>query len=129
MATPSYRQLLCHALPERIDTEEQYDSICSRLSELMGRKRTDAETKLFRLLSVLIKDYDERHTMPPDDSTPAEMLQFLLERSGKTLADLLPIFHQKSHISEALNGKRSIGVEQAKQLGKLFRTKPGLFLG
>jgi HTH-type transcriptional regulator/antitoxin HigA len=126
---PTYKELLIETLPARIDTEEQYDSIRSRLSELMGRKRTDTETKFLRLLSVLIKDYDERHALPEDESTPAEMLQFLLEHSGKTSADLLPIFHQRSHVSEVLNGKRRIGLEQARRLGKMFRVKAALFLG
>ena len=127
MAAPSYRQLLNEALPERIDTEEQYDSMRSRLGELMGKERTEAETKLYRLLATLLKDYDQRHAMPEDDSTPAQILQFLLEHSGKTSADLLPIFHQRSHVSEALHGKRSIGLEQAKHLGKMFHVKPRVF--
>ena len=66
--------------------------------------------------------------MPPDDSTPNEILQFLLEHSGKTAADLLPIFGQRSHVNEALNGKRKISSEQARKLGKMFSVKPGLFI-
>ena len=129
MAAASYRQLLIEALPEHIDTEEQYDAMRSRLGELMGKERTEAETKLYRLLATLLRDYDQRHAMPEDNSTPAEMLQFLLEHSGRTPADLLPIFHQRSHVSEALSGKRNIGLEQAKNLGKMFHVKPRVFLG
>ena len=39
--------------------------------------------------------------MPPEDSTPAEMLRFAMEHSGKRLADLIPVFGQISHASEA----------------------------
>jgi antitoxin component HigA of HigAB toxin-antitoxin module len=56
------------------------------------------------------------------------MLQFLMEHSEKTSADLLPVFGQRSHVNEALNGKRPISAEQARKLGKLFSVKPGLFL-
>jgi HTH-type transcriptional regulator / antitoxin HigA len=101
-----------------------------RLGDLIGRgkRRTPDETKLMRLLSLLVEDYDRRHDMPPDDSTPAERLQFLLEHSGKRKADLLPVFGQPSHVSEAVNGKRPISAAQAKKLGQMFRVEPGLFL-
>jgi antitoxin component HigA of HigAB toxin-antitoxin module len=58
--------------------------------------------------------------------TPA--LQFLLDHSGKTAAVLLPVFGQRSHVHEALTGKRPISAPQARKLGKLFSVQPGLFL-
>jgi len=93
-----------------------------------GRSRTPDETKLLRLLSLLIQDYDRRHAMPPDDSTPAERLQYLLEVSGKNPADLLPVFGQRSHVNEALTGKRPVSANQARKLGEIFHLKPGYFL-
>ena len=81
-----------------------------------------------RLLAVLVEDYDRRHALPPDKSTPAEKLQFLLEHSGKTATDLRSVFGQRSHVHEALTGKRSISAPQARKLGQLFRVSPGLFL-
>lgn len=130
MATATYEDLLIAILPQIIEGKEQYREIGSRLSNLIGkgRSRTPDETKLMRLLGLLIEDYDRRHGMPPDDSTPAERLQFLMEHSGKTAADLLPVFHQRSHVNEALNGKRAINPEQAKRLGKMFSIKPSFFL-
>jgi antitoxin component HigA of HigAB toxin-antitoxin module len=80
-----------------------------------------------RLLGVLIEDYDHRYSLPTDDSTPAERLRFLMEHAGKTATDLLPVFHQRSHVNEALNGRRKINPEQARQLGKMFGVKPALF--
>lgn len=129
MAT-TYENLLVDVLPRVIETDGQYREIAGRFGDLLGkgRARTGNETKLMRLLGVLIEDYDRRNGMPPDDSTPAESLRFLLEHSGKAAADLLPIFHQRSHVNEALNGKRRIGPEQAKRLGKMFSVKPTLFL-
>jgi antitoxin component HigA of HigAB toxin-antitoxin module len=80
-------------------------------------------------LAVLIEDYDRQHGMPPDNSTPAEYLQFLVEHSGKSATELLlPVFGQRSHVSEALNGKRAISVAQARKLGQLFHIAPRLFL-
>jgi HTH-type transcriptional regulator/antitoxin HigA len=130
MPTINYEQLLIKVLPQIIETDEQYEQIGDRLGDLVGKgkRRTVAETKLMRLLSLLIEDYDRRHDMPPDDSTAAERLQFLLEHSGKTQADLLPVFGQPSHVSEAVNGKRPISAPQARKLGRMFSVEPGLFL-
>jgi|SRR5271170_3654917 len=129
MAT-TYEALLVDVLPRVIETDRQYREIAGRFGDLLGkgRARTGNETKLMRLLGVLVEDYDRRHGMPPDDSAPAESLRFLLEHSGKTTADLLPIFHQRSHVNEALNAKRGISPAQAKRLGKMFSVKPALFL-
>ena len=129
MPTATYEQLLAETLPARIDDDEQYEAIGTRFGDLLGRrKRTDAEERLMELLGVLIEEYDRRQAMPPDDSTPAEMLQFLMEHSEKTSGDLLPIFGQRSHVNEALNGKRPISAEQARKLGKIFSVSPGLFI-
>jgi HTH-type transcriptional regulator / antitoxin HigA len=130
MPTATYEQLLIDAIPEVIETEKQYRELGGRFADLIGkgRSRTREETKLMRLLALLIEDYDRRSALPPDDATPADRLQFLLEHSGKTPADLLPIFGQPSHVNEALNGKRKISAEQARKLAKVFSVKPGLFV-
>jgi len=130
MPTATYEKLLAEVLPACIETEKQYEQIGRRFGDLLGKGkgRTPGETKLMRLLSLLVEDYDRRHAMPPDDSTPAELLQFLMEHSGKATAELLPVFGQRSHVNEALNGKRPISAEQARKLGKIFSVNPGLFV-
>jgi HTH-type transcriptional regulator/antitoxin HigA len=130
MPTITYRELLIETLPQVIETESQYRQIASRFGDLVGkgRARSGDETKLLRLLALLVEDYDRRHALPPDNSTPAEKLQFLLEHSGRSPTDLQSVFGQRSHVHEALSGKRSISAPQARQLGQLFQVSPGLFL-
>ena len=130
MPTTTYEELLIETLPQAIQTDAQYRQIVRRFGDLVGkgRGRSAEETKLLRLLALLVEDYDRRHALPPDSSTPAEKLQFLLEHSGKTATDLQPVFGQRSHVHEALSGKRSISAPQARKLGQLFRVSPGLFL-
>ena len=125
-----YKQLLAEARPEVIETDAQYDHLSARLSALVrkGRARTIEETRLMKLLGVLVQDYDRRHALPPAGMTPQEALRFLMEHSGKTPSDLLPIFGQRSHVTEALNATRKISADQARKLGKLFRVNPGLFI-
>jgi HTH-type transcriptional regulator/antitoxin HigA len=128
MPTVAYEQLLAETMPTRVQSDEQYDVIRSRFGDLLGkRRRTAAEGKLMDLLGLLIEDYDRRHCLPPAESTPADRLQFLLAHLGKTPADLLPVFGQRSHVNEAVNGKRKISAEQARKLAELFSVQPGLF--
>jgi len=130
MPTATYEQLLAETVPEVIVNEDQYQEIGSRLGDLVGkgRARSGEETKLMRLLAVLIEDYDRRHAMPPSKGAPAERLRFLLEHAGKKPSDLIAIFGQRSHVNEALNGRREISLEKARKLAKLFGVKPGVFL-
>ena len=130
MPTATYERLLAETVPQPIETEKQYREIGNRFGDLVGkgRARTRSETKLMRLLALIVEDYDRRNGLPLDDGTPADRLRFLLEHSGKTPADLLPIFSQLSHVNEALNGKRRISAEQARKLGRIFGVGPGIFI-
>ena len=130
MPTATYEELLIETVPQVIQTEKQYREIGSRFGELVGKRRarTQGETRLMQLLALLIEDYDRRNAMPPDNATPAERLRFLVEHSGKTPAGLLPILGQRSHVNEALKGKRKISAEQARKLAKLFSVNPGVFI-
>ncbi|HEY4282838.1 MAG TPA: hypothetical protein VGM62_07205 [Chthoniobacterales bacterium] len=130
MPIASYEQLLLDTLPARIESEAQYRQLGDRLGDLIGkgRRRTKDEMKLMNLLALLVEDYDRRNALPPEDRTPAEMVRFLMEHSGRVAADLVPVFGQRSHVNEALNGKRPISGEQSRRLGKLFGVAPGLFI-
>jgi HTH-type transcriptional regulator/antitoxin HigA len=126
----AHQALLRETRPEVIETGEQYDAVAARLAELVrkGGRRTADEARLMRLLVVLVEDYDRRHALPPARSTPVERLKYLLETSGRTPADLLGVFGQRSHVNEALNGKRPISAEQARKLSAILGVKPGVFI-
>ena len=130
MGATMYEELLCEVRPEAIETDERYDQVSLRLAELVrkGSRRTASETRLMKLLAVLVEDYDHRQALPPDDSTPAEKLGYLLEMSGKPMSALIPVFGQRSHVNEALTGKRPISAAQARKLGAIFSVRPGLFV-
>jgi HTH-type transcriptional regulator/antitoxin HigA len=130
MPTATYEELLIETLPQVIETDAQYHRH-RRPIRRPGRQRPGplrGGNQTPTPLALLVEDYDRRHALPPDNSTPAEKLQFLLEHSGKTQADLQAVFGQRSHVHEALTGKRSISAPQARKLGQLFRVSPGLFL-
>jgi HTH-type transcriptional regulator / antitoxin HigA len=126
----TYEELLKETLPTRIDTDADYARIHARFGELFSKSRlTSAEEKLMNLLGILIREYDQRDPLPREGCSPSEMLQFLVDQSGQSAAALLtPIFGQRSHVYEALSGKRPISGPQAKKLGERFHVNPGIFL-
>jgi len=126
----TYKQLLADTLPQIIETPEQYRDIHRRFSVLFDKRktRTPDETRFMRLLGLLIQDYDRRNALPSTEDSPAERLRFLIETSGKTAADLITVFGQESHVSEALSGARPMSADQARQVGKMFHLNPGYFL-
>src|ERR1039458_5930412 len=98
MPTATYKELLIETVPQVIETEAQYRQIARRFGDLVGkgRDRSAEETKLLRLLALLVEDYDRRHALPPDNSNPAARLHSLLDHSGKAAADLRPVFPECS---------------------------------
>ena len=56
------------------------------------------------------------------------MARFLMEHSGRVAADLVPVFGQRSHVIEVLNGKRPISAEQNAKTGEAVAVAPGLFI-
>ena len=85
------------------------------------------ESRLARLMVVLIEDFEERSYKIPD-AAPYEVLQQLMEARDLRQADLLPIFGSRGYISDVVNGKRGISKEHAKKLGEFFHVSPSLFI-
>ena len=85
------------------------------------------ESALLETMAILVQAYDDRyHPLPPVEAN--KMLSSLMETSGRTAKDLLPVFGTRGRISEALSGKRSISKEQAKKLGSVFKVTVDLFI-
>jgi HTH-type transcriptional regulator/antitoxin HigA len=78
-------------------------------------------------MAILIQAYDDRH-YPLPALAANEMLAYLMETSGRTAKDLLPVLGTRGRVSEILGGKRSISKEQAKKLAAMFKVTVGLFI-
>jgi len=124
-----YATLLAKAAPQVITDSDELERISRSVEPLLkkGETRSPEENALCELLLRLIDDYQERHTIVPE-LAPNEMLQALIEESGRRRADLVPIFGSRSRVSDAVNGKRAISKTQAKRLGEFFRVSPAAFI-
>jgi HTH-type transcriptional regulator / antitoxin HigA len=126
-----YTELLTKYQPKIIETEEEYRQTLAVVEYFVFKKeRSLAELTLYDLAIMLIKDYESR-ICPMDDwrtQSPTEMLQYLLETSGKRQADLVGVIGSSGIVSEVVNGKRAISKSQAKKLGEMFQVSPSLFI-
>jgi HTH-type transcriptional regulator/antitoxin HigA len=100
------------------------------VEQLIGKgeaRLSPEESALLETMAILIQAYDDRHH-PLPAADPNETLAYLMETSGRTAKDLLPVFGTRGRVSEVLNRKRSISKQQAKKLASLFKVAIDLFL-
>ena len=122
-----YRKLVADALPAVVETEAENERLLAIIEPMMRRKLTLEEEKLFDLLVKLVEDFEERH-YPMRESSPTEMLKFLMEQRGLRQRDIVHLLGSSGVASEVINGKRAISKNQAKALAEFFRVSPELFI-
>jgi HTH-type transcriptional regulator / antitoxin HigA len=126
-----YTDLLIKYQPKVIETEAEYQQALAVVEHFVFKKeRSLEELALYDLALILVKDYESK-ICPMDDwrtQSPTEMLQYLLESSGKKQSELVGTIGSSGIVSEVVNGKRSISKSQAKKLGEIFQVSPSLFI-
>lgn len=113
-----------------IETTEEYDHMVAAVEALMDKGESrlcPEESALLETMAILIQAYDDRHASI-QHAAPNQTLAYLMETSGITTKDLLPIFGTRGRVSEVLNGKRSISKTQAKRLADHFHVAADLFI-
>ena len=125
-----YARLANRIIVKAIETEEEYDHMVAAVEQLMDKgedRLSPEESALLETMAILIQAYDERQNpLPP--VAPNEMLAYLMETSGRTAKDLIPVFGTRGRVSEVLSGKRSISKEQVKKLASVFKVTADLFI-
>ena len=112
-----------------IETEEENARMLSTIEKLMkkGEDLSAEEEKLLKLLTRLIKDFEQRYYHPPE-AEPLEVLHHLMEARGIKPSQLWEVFGSKGIASEVLNGKRGISKTHARALANYFHVPADLFL-
>ena len=125
-----YARLANRVVIKAIETEEEYDHMVAAVARLMDKGEeclSPEESALLETMAILIQAYDDRHH-PLPAVAPGETLAYLMETSGRTARDLLPVLGTRGRVSEILSGKRSISKEQAKKLATVFNVSADLFI-
>jgi HTH-type transcriptional regulator / antitoxin HigA len=125
-----YRQL-CDHLPLRvIETGEQHKvalKVLERLIPLVEASDAPDTVAYFSALSQLVQKFESEH-YPTEKGTPREVLAYLMESQDLKQVDMAEVLGGQSVVSDVLNGKRELNVNQIRNLSRRFKVSPELFM-
>lgn len=110
-----------------LKTEEDYNKASLRLMEIFHAEPNTSEFDELDLLTILIKDYDDRH-YPMPELDALEVIKIKMQEMGMKNKDLEPIIGSKGHVSAILSGKREITLKMAQKLKNYFGIPAEAFL-
>ena len=104
-------------IPKLIKDEANYEATLSRIDELMDAKPDTPEGDELELLVVLVEKYEEEF-YPMEAPTPIEAIFFRMEQMGLKRSDLVPILGSSGRVSDVMNQKRKLSINQIRALHK-----------
>jgi HTH-type transcriptional regulator / antitoxin HigA len=107
-----------------IKSQEQYDTYCDILEDLISQDKNQDEADL---LTLLIEKWDDEHNTF-NDSDPIELLKALMNEQNlkaKDLADVLDL--SKGTISKILNYHKGLSKDTIRKLSDFFRVSQEAF--
>ena len=79
-------------------------------------------------LTLLIEDYERRH-FPIPRAAPVQVLKFVMETNHYSRADLIDIIGSKARVSDLLNGRREINLDQIRRISRAWHIPVGSLVG
>ncbi len=118
-------QLICEP-----QTDAEYDKLARVLDRLLDLVSEDEDHKLMGLIDILsymIDKYDEQKNHQVKNVTGIAALKFLMEQHHLKQSDLDEIGSQ-GVVSEILQGKRQLNINQIKKLSARFHVSADTFI-
>jgi len=112
-----------------IRTEADYNAAVAEIERLWGAEpETDDGDKL-DILATLVEKYETVH-WPIDTSRldPIDMLNYLIDESGHTQAELAELLGSRSRASEILNRRRALTVEMIFRISEAWKVPAELLV-
>ena len=100
-----------------IKTEEDYNQVLERLSQIFDAKPNTKEGDELEILGILIEKY-ENENFPIELPDPIEAIKFRIEQLNYSQNDLAEVIGLKSRASEILNKKRKLSLEMIRKLSE-----------
>lgn len=123
-----YSQLVAEVTPKVIETEDEYEQFLAVAERLTFKQdQTPEESALYDLVTMLVETYESQHYLI-EKSSPAEVLEHIIESSGIDVTDLAKIFGSIETLDRVLAGQELINTTQAKALADRFKLSPQIFL-
>lgn len=100
-----------------VKNKKEYESALDRIYLLIqkGVKRTENEGNELEILTILVRDYEQKH-IPIPPPHPLEAIKFRMEQMGLNPSELNKILGSRSRKSDVLNGKRKLSIQMIRKL-------------
>ena len=98
-----------------IRTERDYEEALFRVESLMDAEPNSEAFDELEVLATLVEKYEEKY-YSIDAPDPIEAIKFRMEQEGLRQNDLVPMFGNKSRVSEVLNRKRKLTLDMIRNL-------------
>ena len=113
--------------PLNSDDYNELSSLLDRLLDIVGEEENHVLIGLVDVISHMISMYDERKRYRIQNISGVEALKFLIQQHNLHQSDLTEIGSQ-GVVSEILNGKRQLNLNQIKKLSKKFHVSMETFV-
>ena len=110
-----------------IKSEPDYEAALEKAALLMQRGNQKSRDDL-EVLQVLIERWETANVAIPAP-TPLQAIQFRMDQLGLSAKDMKPYLGSKSRISEILNGRRQLTIDQVRALHRHLRIPAEALIG
>ncbi|HCS21591.1 MAG TPA: transcriptional regulator [Bacteroidetes bacterium] len=98
-----------------LKTKKEYLLALERFEEIFNAKVGTPESDEADILSLIIKDYEERHYVI-DAPNPIDAIKYRMEQQGLTNKDLAQILGFKSRVSDIFKMNRKLNLTMIRKL-------------
>jgi HTH-type transcriptional regulator / antitoxin HigA len=103
----------------KVTTTSEHTRALERIEELMDIAEDDPRIYELMYLSNIVADYEDE-VYPIPETTPADIIWFMMKQKNIKQKDLIPILGSEGMVSMVLNGKRVLTVEKMVRLSKFL---------
>lgn len=114
-------------MPKNDDDYDRLNSLLGRLLDEVANDESHPLISLVDTVSNMIDAYDDGQGEHDLKGTALDALKFLMDQHGLKQKDLSDVVSQ-GVLSEILNGKRKLNLNQIKKLSLKFKVSPDTFI-
>ena len=98
-----------------IESEAEHEAALKRIESLMNTDRNRKESEEFRLLLLVVSDYEERH-FPIGPPAPLDAIEFHIDRLGMAPKEVANLFGSAQRAREIRSGKKPLTLALVRKL-------------